>query len=291
MPMVRLIHPIYLDVPMLVSFSAAIQGGLSLGSEITKEAETTKIRSSSLDGRFGLSNLFGYLFDASVEGSLAGEKTNRNQETMKESRAHTEASIAILLYDHLLKNDGYIIKPENAKELSASGPGSLVEVSGTLVKNAVDAVIDYIDAINILSRLGETSLTTTKKPPQKSQLENMRDTLDKDRKRTPISNVLLRCKEPSGINAIVTLRTENLRDLTLSELHKNSVRVVGKVTRVIQEDETMSAFENYGMSLIQPEILEEAFRKVTSTETTVAEFSEVVIPGPAVQILPLMVYV
>lgn len=291
MSMVRLIHPIYLDVPMLVSFSAAIQGGLSLGSEITKEAETTKIRSSSLDGRFGLSNLFGYLFDASVEGSVAGEKTNRNQETMKESRAHTEASIAILLYDHLLKNDGYIIKPENAKELSASGPGSLVEVSGTLVKNAVDAVIDYIDAINILSRLGETSLTATKKPPQKSQLENMRDTLDKDRKRTPISNVLLRCKEPSGINAIVTLRTENLRDLTLSELHKNSVRVVGKVTRVIQEDETMSAFENYGMSLIQPAILEEAFRKVTSTETTVAEFSEVVIPGPAVQILPLMVYV
>ena len=29
---IRLIHPIYLDIPMLVSFAAAIEGGLSFGS-------------------------------------------------------------------------------------------------------------------------------------------------------------------------------------------------------------------------------------------------------------------
>ena len=30
----HLIHPIYLDVPMLVSFAAAIQGGVSFESEM-----------------------------------------------------------------------------------------------------------------------------------------------------------------------------------------------------------------------------------------------------------------
>lgn len=49
--------------------------------------------------------------------------------------------------------------------------------------------------------------------------------------------------------------------------------------------------ENYGMALIQPDILEQAFSDIASSETIVAEFSEVIVPGPAVQILPLMVYV
>jgi len=293
MAIIRLIHPIYLDVPMLVSFSAAIQGGLSLGAEITRETESTKLKSHELSGKFGLSNLFGAFFETSVEGSLSGENANRNQEILKESKKHTEASIAILLYDYFLKNDGYITKPKDAEQLSKTKPGTLVEVSGTLVKNAVDTVIDYIDVISTLSRLNSRPTTSTKKgrSAPKSELENIRDVLDEDRKRTPMSNVILRCSEPSGMNVIVTLRTDNLRDLTFSELHKNSVQVIGKVTRVIQEGETMSPFENYGMALVDQNTLEKLFETLSSTEGITAEFSEVIIPGPAVQILPLMIYV
>ncbi len=115
--------------------------------------------------------------------------------------------------------------------------------------------------------------------------------MDKDRKRTPISNVILRCAEPPGVNVVVTLRTANLRDLTLSELHKNNVRVIGKVTRIVEEGQSMSAFENYGMSLLNPGMLEEIFNKLAASKDVVAEFSEVQIKGPAVQILPLMIFV
>ena len=80
----------------------------------------------------------------------------------------------------------------------------------------------------------------------------MRKTLDADRKRTPISNVVVRCDSPDGLNVVVTLRTENLRDLTLSELSKNNVRIIGKITRVLPEGETMSSFENYGMACCSP---------------------------------------
>lgn len=119
----------------------------------------------------------------------------------------------------------------------------------------------------------------------------MRETLDKDRKRTPISNIILKCNEPPGINVVVTLRTANLRDLTLTELHKNSVRVVGKVTRIIGEGQSMSAFENYGMALLKPEVLNIEFAKIAASKDIVAEFSEVEVKGPAVQILPLMIFV
>ena len=53
----------------------------------------------------------------------------------------------------------------------------------------------------------------------------------------------------------------------------------------------MSAFENYGMSLFKPEMLAKLFDELAATKDIVAEFSEVQIKGPAVQILPLMIFV
>jgi hypothetical protein len=69
------------------------------------------------------------------------------------------------------------------------------------------------------------------------------------------------------------------------------VRVVGKVTRIISADQSINAFENYGMSLVKPEILIETFDNMSATEGVVAEFSDVQVKGPAIQILPLMIYV
>ena len=119
----------------------------------------------------------------------------------------------------------------------------------------------------------------------------IRDALDEDRKRTPISNVLLRCTAPNDVTAVVTLRTENLRDLTLSELHKNSVRVLGKVTRVIDQYESMSPFENYGMALVQPDTLQGVFGELRNNKEIALDLSEVQVQGPALQVLPLMVFV
>src|SRR3990172_12925914 len=220
----QLIHPIYLDVPMLVSFAAAIQGGISLESEVTQEKAANKSGSAKVTGKFGLSSLFSNLFDVTAETDISGSASGRNQETRRELKSHTEASIAILLYDELRRNKGYLIQPQDATALSKVNPGALVEVAGILEKNPVDSVIDYIDAVNILSGLAnpEESMPrtgaqkssgkqTSKKiqPAQQTFLERMREILDKDRKRTPISNVILRCAEPPNVNVVITLRTAN----------------------------------------------------------------------------------
>ena len=297
MEQIPLIHPIYLDVPMMVSFAAATQGGLALESEITAEKAGSSSTKGNLAGRIGFSQLVQRLFDASVSAEIAGERAMQAHESRKELKAHTEASIAILLYHQLEQAGGYIIQPKHADDLQAYGPGTLVEVAGTVEKNAVDTVIDYMDAIAILSTLDTSQIAQqhgkgkNRGGSVKSELERMRDALDSDRKRTPISNIVVRCSAPANLNVVVTLRTANLRDLTLSELHKNSVRVVGKVTRVIGKDEAMSSFENYGMSLLAPETLNALFGQMTKQEGIVAEFSDVQVHGPALQILPLMIFV
>ena len=177
--------------------------------------------------------------------------------------------------------------------------GTLIEVAGTLEKDAVDAVIDYVDAIDILSGLKVAPQPSAQKKGKgisknkssQSEIGYMRDILDKDRKRTPISNVVLRCSEPENLNVVATLRTENLRDLTLSELDRNNVRVVGKITRVIDKGEKMISFKNYGLSLLQPELLNQIFGQLTDAEELAVKFNDVQIEGPAFQVLPLMIFV
>lgn len=301
---VKLIHPIYLDVPMLVSFAAAVEGGVAFSKRVTTETESSTASHAQATATFGFSALFSRIFDASVSAQGATETGGEEKSQETQARGHTEASVAILLYDQLSGPEGSIVRPTEHDQMAELEPGSLVELTGTVVKNAVDTVIDYIDAIDILVNLGDqgkevaaspkpgkAASQSGKKKEGKSPLSEMRETLDRDRRRTPISNVLLRCTQPSHCTAVLTLRTENLRDLTLSELHKNTVRVVGKVTRVIAAGESMSAFENYGMSLLTKETLAGAFESISNTEGMRTEFSEVEVDGPAVQVLPLMVFV
>lgn len=303
---IRLIHPIYLDIPMLVSFAAAIEGGLSFGAEVTREASTTAAVAAEGNARFGFSGLFSRFLDASADLKVAGAHEDEERSVVKSSRSHTEASVAILLYDRLRRDRGYIVDPATLEDAKGVEPGALVEIAGTVEKNAIDAMVDYIDAADILSKLGSDEQRTppvsmsgkrrgsgirNDKQEIQSPLGQIRALLDKDRKRTPISNVLLRCTVPNDITAILSLRTENLRDLTLSELHKNSVRVLGKVTRVIGQGDSMSPFENYGMALLSPNMLSDVFRQMLDNDNLAIEFSEVQVQGPALQVLPLMVFV
>lgn len=301
---VPLIHPIYLDVPMLVSFAAAVRGGVAMETEVKKEQADTGATTAKAAGKIGFSKLFQSLFDASIEAGIEGTSENEVRESTKESKAHTEASIAILLYHELVQGDGYILQPQDISDLGAYGPGTLVEVGGVVEKNAVDQMVDFIDAISILSGLdtstpapqqqsgkGRRNRGSAPAPALNNQLSQMRTALDTDRQRTPISNVIVRCDSPEGLNVVVTLRTENLRDLTLSELNKNNVRIIGKITRVLSEKESMSSFENYGLALLAPDLLREAFGEMQKTADLAAEFTDVEVAGPAWQILPLMIFV
>lgn len=298
MKKVPLIHPIYLDVPMLVSFAAAVQGGLALEAEVTAEKKGSGAASANASGKFGLSKLFLVLVDTSTSVEVTGNLSNESHETRKESKSYTEASIAIILYHQLQQSGDYIVKLENVEDIQKYTPGTLIEIAGTVEKNAVDAVIDYLDAADIFSRMATPSTqpqakgkgTTQSKNPQ-SEIGRMREALAQDRKRTPISNVVVRCSEPKDLNVVVTLRTDNLRDLTLSELHRNDVRIVGKITRSIKQGEAMSSFENYGMAMLPPQALNDVLAQIADTEGIVARFSNVQVEGPAFQILPLMIFV
>ena len=300
---IPLIHPIYLDVPMLVSFAAAVQGGISLASEITQGSKLGGSGSGNASGEFNLSSLFKSLFETSAKASGEASISGESQVVRKESRSYTEASIAIILYHELKQKDRSIIELSKAQDAKELPIGALVEISGTIEKNTIDSIIDYAAAADILIGMSPDqsqgpapsgrgkSATPAKGKQQRSEAGRIADFLDQDRKRTPISNVILRTPQELGLGVVISLRTANLRDLTLSELHKNNVRVVGKVTRHIPPGDSMVSFENYGMAMLDREMLSSMFESIAMTEGFAADLGDFVVEGPAIQILPLMIFV
>jgi hypothetical protein len=300
---IPLIHPIYLDVPMLVSFAAAVQGGISLASEITQGNKLGGSGSGNASGEFNLSSLFKSLFETSAKASGEATISGESQVVRKESRSYTEASIAIILYHELKQKDRSIIELSKAQDAKELPIGALVEISGTIEKNTIDSIIDYAAAADILIGMSPDqsqgpapsgrgkSATPAKVKQQRSEAGRIADFLDQDRKRTPISNVILRTPQELGLGVVISLRTANLRDLTLSELHKNNVRVVGKVTRHIPPGDSMVSFENYGMAMLDREMLSSMFKSIAMTEGFAADLGDFVVEGPAIQVLPLMIFV
>jgi hypothetical protein len=85
MHQIPLIHPIYLDVPMLVSFAATVQGGLSLASEIKEQKRRSGSSTANLSTEFNLSTLFKPLFDLGAKENVQADINNEMQSVRKES--------------------------------------------------------------------------------------------------------------------------------------------------------------------------------------------------------------
>ena len=91
----KLLHPIYLNVPMLIGFAAAIRDGLALESSVSRKSGSDEKSKSDVGASVGLGSLLAPFVSGAVGGGLSSETSQGAQEILKESRRHTESSIAI----------------------------------------------------------------------------------------------------------------------------------------------------------------------------------------------------
>jgi len=98
---VGLLYPIYMDIPMMISFVAAMEGGYSLENTWKLTNDTSGEISGALDGEAGLPNIISNLVKASLKasGSVDGKlaKAEESQIVFK----HTEASLFMRLRHEL----------------------------------------------------------------------------------------------------------------------------------------------------------------------------------------------
>src|ERR1700680_4428832 len=88
----ELVYPVYLDVPMLISFLAALEGGVSLEDQST--SRLSRSSGSEREGkiRAGLPSILS-LLSLDMSGRLSAKSEDQTGEETVAVRRHTEASL------------------------------------------------------------------------------------------------------------------------------------------------------------------------------------------------------
>jgi hypothetical protein len=317
----RLAHPIYLDVAMMTSFLAYLDGGVVTEEEATQKE--TGARERVFKGHGGLSVKLPWALnvDAGTEGS--GQRRDEVSVESKFARQHTNASLFNLLYQYL-SSDEKLTMLNDASQLESLQTSQLVELSGEYLGNPLEDILGFVGAVfpYVLDQQRATAdaaadaadkakrtqrsgnpakraqAPTTPDNPGIALAELARQTQDfgvqvmlrmaDDITQVPVHDILFRTT--SGLEAVVTASSEYYSKETSEYLRAGEFRVVGKVTRVITKDDSINLTRRTVLGAANSKVAEDIVSNARSAEFQL-DVADPIVKGPAVQILPMAIFI
>lgn len=294
-----LVHPVYLDVPMMVSFLAAIDGGVAYEDESTRRTSAGAERAREGTGRIGVPVLSSFL-RLDLGGKIAHRDRDEESEEVRVVRQHTEASLLNLLRQHLV-DAGSITRIASLDELSGLDSGSLVEITGEIVGNPLQQLVSLFTQLMPYMGLDETSLRRSGRSRRKSgnpaagqgaadghdelrMLLQMRD----DLAAATVQDVVL---DAEFMKAVLTPSTEFFSGGTVDYLLAGRFTALGKVTRVLEKEDSINLVRRTVLGAAGPTLASTLINDIKNTDQLFLEVSDPIIESPAIQLLPLAIFV
>lgn len=319
----KLMHPLYLDVQMMISFLAYIEGGVSLESESTVKTEGSKERKGAISGKLKFPTLSAIL---GVEASLNGEASSKAGESAewKEARHHTFASLFNALYEYL-SADAQVRRITETVDTSEILPGQLVEISGRYAGNPLEQILGLFGqwmnyfaegtqeeqsgteerarrSGNPNTRAGrqprqaqptpEETLALAQKMAEQKEHEfmlRMFSQMLRDIEKSAVHDVLL--ETPAGIRAVLTVSSEYYSPTVNEYLSAGEFVALGKVTRVLKPGEKINLARRSVVGAAGSQAIEEMVDSVVQNPDLHIEAANPVVTYPAVQILPMAIFI
>lgn len=306
----ELVHPVYLDVPMLISFLAALEGGVSLEDQSTSRASHTSGSEKEARGRAGLPSVLTML-NLDMSGRLSARSEDEAAEEVVAVRRHTEASLFNRLRARLT-DLGAVTDVTSADSLADIVPGALVEVRGEVVGNPllqmlrlivatapfagveIDALLEGKYEKGGKARGKQGAQQATPPPIDRESAEGLRTflTMSGELLNSPVRDVVM--KSEGGLSTVMTLAASFVEDSTDDYLYESEVRLLGKLTRTIEADgEPINLTRRSTMGLLPQDDIEELVESARQGfgEDLNVSISDALVEAPAIQVLPLAIFV
>jgi hypothetical protein len=309
----ELVHPVYLDTPMMVSFVAALEGGVSYGAESTQTQAQTEDKAREGGGRFGVP-ILSSLLSLDMSGRMSSNVGAQNTEEVKVVRRHTEASLFNLLR-HRLISDGEITTVTTRGQLSDLRPGQLIEVSGEVIGNPLQQLFALMTKILPYMGIEEEEIRGPAKgkqakgnprsgnPAQRAAAQqgltkDEQETLDgirmlfimkDDLEVASVRDVVLAADD--SITTVLTLSTEFFSDQTTDYVLGGRFTVLGKVTRILAGEDTVNLTRRTALGIAGPDMAREIVDSFTEDNEFFIEATDPIVTAPALQVLPLALFV
>ena len=153
---IDLVYPLYLDVPMMTSFVAALEDGIAYGSDVTQMKNQRRTVASEGEGKAGAGipgmGIFSTLLNIDLRGKIQGEQAAGSDEEVRLVRRHTEASLFMRLR-HTLANDNRILQIQeldDLRQLENAEQEYLVEIRGQISRSPLHESLETV--FRMLSR-------------------------------------------------------------------------------------------------------------------------------------------
>lgn len=310
-----LVHPVYLDVPMMITFLAALRNGVSFEDESTRRSSSGVDREKGGEGKVGLPGI-GSLLGLDFSGRTSKKDRQEESEELKAVRQHTSASLFNALRHHLTAGD-YIVRI-NEQKLFNVKLGQLVEASGAFVGNPLEDLlalvgrfVPYIDiddsakkSVNEASKAkksgnpqvraraemigAEAAQIATQAAEQEFGLKIFNQ-MREDLVNAHVHDVLL--NGPDGLKVVLTLASEFFSEATAEYLREGHFSVLGKVTRILGEGEEINLARRTVVGSAGATMTKQIIENFRHLEGIDIDTAEPIITYPALQVLPLAVFV
>jgi hypothetical protein len=323
----QLAHPVYLDVAMMISFLAYLEGGVVTHEEATQTEAGTRER--VLKGRAGLRARLPWALDA--EAGTEGSTQRRDEVSLesKSARQHTAASLFNLLYEYLI-NDDRLIRLSEPSQLDELRTGQLVEMTGEYLGNPLEAILAFVatmypyyteqqkaqlaaaaetadklkkaqksgnparraqaqqaDPASDLAEVLTTAVEQAKEQESQFGLQMMLR-MAEEITHVPVHDLLFRM--PSGLQAVLTASSEYYSPETNEYLRAGEFRIIGKVTRVVTGDNTINLTRRTVVGVANPATAQDLVA-TAETENIKLDVADPIVTAPAVQVLPMAIFI
>lgn len=312
-----LTHPVYLDVPMMLSFLAHIEGGVAVSEKETTTASGARER--FLKARGGIRAKLWALGDANLESEGGSQSRDETQRESQTERHHTEASLFNLLYDYL-SEDGQLVRLAEAEQLASLYSGQLVELSGEYLGNPIEDVLAFFSSMMPYLEENEggkkpdqgdakstgaqkrrsgnpavraaaelPSATATSQVQDNSGAMRMLQRMSQDIESAPVHDLLFRTEH--DLEAVITVASLFYSSTTTEYLRAGEFRVIGKITRVVRDGDAINLTRRTVLGAAGPDLAQTMMAGITNSEGFDLGVANPIVTGPAVQILPMAIFI
>ncbi len=297
--------PIYLDVETLLDLIATLDDGFKKGSKVTFNNNSVNGSNNLKEGSIG----FGIPF-INVGGKISKNKeiSHSKDEFEEYEKYHTYGSLMNMLLKKLRKDnnlneikDG--INFDNLKE------SNFVLLGGKLLPNPltdffkkIDNILKFIYSIEDLD-FSESSKKNIKKGKNKKNrndvgnkqkiaimklVERIIKELENKNYQKYIVNI-----ENSNFNALMYLFEDYIRDHSGVELPLGEYKVLGKIVRKVDSNETIDWQDGTTLDSINLNLIEEFEKKLSDTGNilNLPEIGSTKIEGKIIQIIPIAIFI
>lgn len=318
-----LVYPLYLDVPMMTSFVAALEDGIAYGSDVTQRRDQQKTASADSEARagIGLMGVLPSLLSLDLRGKISGIKAAGEGEEIKLIRRHTEASLFMRLRQALKDNERIVEVKDIADVQKLKDPeqASLVEIKGQVFRSPLSEILEAVFRVFEILGVdlsgndntgaqnpqkggkrqgrGQGSQQQSVPAPQGLELDadgrvglQIMKRIKDDLAASKVWDVIMRPSDIEDLTVVIALATEFLPEGAFDNILSGDFTVLGKVTRLVESDNEISLYQRTMFNNLDSSDFDKVFTQFAKSPLLKTSGNPMTVEAPALQVMPLAIY-